>query len=274
MTAAPTPNTKHLTRMVKKIHICWFGGNMPDSVKRNLDCWRRLNPDYEIRLHDESSVDVSAYPYAQRATAAKRWGFVTDIVRLIVLLREGGWYFDADVEPIRPLDTLDKGDDKLILGYMYDCAIGTAAMYAPPQHPYLQQLLEKYHHIHPEHWIVNNSVFTEFFVNEVPGFLLNGRAWENELCRLYPKEMFEQPSFIRSHGLSIHHCCGSWKTAAGSFSVDGRTSLFAHLDKWARRKWTTWRARGRNEFTACYRAALKGERLPFDTSYYYEKPQQ
>lgn len=34
--------------MVKKIHYCWFGSELPDSVKRNIEHWAKLNPDYEL----------------------------------------------------------------------------------------------------------------------------------------------------------------------------------------------------------------------------------
>ena len=42
---------------------------------------------------------------------------------------------DADVEIVRPLSELSayNADNKLQMGYMYDCALGTAVLYAPPQ---------------------------------------------------------------------------------------------------------------------------------------------
>ncbi len=255
--------------MVKKIHVCWFGSPMPDMVKRNVDRWAVLNPDFEICLYHEGNIDVSAYEFGRRALEQEKWGFLVDIIRPQALLREGGFYLDADVELVRPLNCLEPWGDKLVMGYMYDCALGTAALYAPPAHSYLTDILSRYERIQPAVWPVSNSVFTEYFVNEVPGFLLNGREWENEHCKLFRKEFFEQPSFRRQQGLAIHHCCGSWKTASSSFTFDGTVSLRSHFLKWASRQLRTWHSCRHNEFTPIWRAACKGVRRHFDTSIYY-----
>ena len=187
-------------------------------------------------------------------------------------MEDGGFYIDADVELIRPLKLLEKdnGGGKLQIGYIYNCALGTGILYSPKSHPYLVEILRSYKYVRPDIWPVSNTIFTAYFVNRVLGFLLNGRAWENELCRLYPKEIFEQPSFIRSRGMSIHHCCGSWKREFNrSFGFEQQLNLIAHLLKWASRKRRTWLASLNNEFTSCYRAALKGDCVPFDISGIY-----
>lgn len=256
--------------MIKKIHCCWFGSEMPDAVKRNIAHWEKLNPDFEICIYDVGNIDVSEYEFGRRALEERRWGFLVDIIRPQKLVEEGGFYLDADIELVRPLSTLEDEGDKLVMGYMYRCALGTAALYSPPNHPYMRDILAKYENIRLDKWIVSNSIFTEYFINSVPGFLLNGNEWQNEMCHIYPKEFFEQPSLIRSHGVSIHHCCGSWKNlAGGSFALSATVSPLAHLKKWAARKWRTYRAAQSNEFTPVYRAALRGERLPFDASGYY-----
>lgn len=258
--------------MIKKIHYCWFGGEKPDAVKRNVEHWAQLNPDFEICEWNESNVDVSEYEFGRRALACEKWGFLVDTIRPQKLVEEGGFYIDADVELIRPLSDLEEQTDKerLLIGHIYDCALGTAILYSPKSHPYLVDILHSYNYIQPEKWPVSNTIFTAYFVNRVSGFLLNGRAWENELCRLYPKEFFEQPSFIRSRGVSIHHCCGSWKKEfSRTFHFNTGMGMLAHLLKWASRKRRTWLSARNNEFTSCYRAALGGRRLSFDISGIY-----
>ncbi len=242
---------------------------MPDMVRRNVDRWAAMNPDFEICLYDEDNIDVSAYEFGRRTIEQRKWGFLVDIIRPQALIREGGFYLDADIELVRPLSCLEPWGDRLVMGYMYDCALGTAALYAPPQHPYLVDILKRYERIRSDAWPVSNSIFTEYFINEVPGFLLNGREWENGQCKLFRKEFFEQPAFRRMQGVAIHHCCGSWKTASSSFTFEGTVSPFAHLKKWASRQCRTWYSCRHNDFTATWRAACRGIRLPYDASRYY-----
>ncbi len=91
----------------KIIHYCWFGGNpLPSAAEKCIESWRRLLPDYEIREWNEQNFDVTSHPYAKMAYEQKRWAYLSDIVRLIVLEREGGFYFDTDVELVRRPDEL------------------------------------------------------------------------------------------------------------------------------------------------------------------------
>lgn len=259
--------------MVKKIHYCWFGGKKPEAVKRNVEAWGRLNPGFEILEWNESNTNVEEWSFALRAKQEQRWGFLADVIRLMKLGEEGGFYLDADVELVRPLADLDIRDNgtKLLMGYMYECALGTAVLYSPPGHPYLKEILNSYNYISSDKWPVNNSIFTAYFINKVSGFLLNGKAWENEYCRLFPKEFFEQPALLRRSGMSIHHCCGSWKkTFAGDFGFQ-RQQYFSHMLKWASRQYRVWKATRANEFTLCWRAARRGVALPFDILKYYDK---
>ncbi len=256
--------------MIKKIHCCWFGSEMPDSVKRNIEHWEKLNPDFEICLYGLDNIDVSDYEFGRRAIVNKRWGFLVDIIRPQKLVEQGGFYLDADIELVRPLSSLESVEDKMLIGYMYNCALGTAALYSPKDHPYMTDILSKYKTIGQEKWIISNSIFTEYFINSVPGFLLDGKEWENDKCHIYPKEFFEQPAFIRNCGVSIHHCCGSWKSLSPSrFGVGTTVSPVSHLKKWAARKWRTYRACRKNEFYEVHQAALRGESRPFDSSSYY-----
>lgn len=256
--------------MTKIINYCWFGGAVPDAVKRNVEGWSRINPDFEIREWNDSNCDVSEYEFGRRAWGAKRWGFVVAPVRVDKLYEFGGWYVDADVDMITPLSRYEDAGDKMIIGYLYDCALGTAVVYSPPRHPYIAEIRKRYHRIETEFWPVSNSIFTEYFINEVPGFLLNGQRWENENVLVLPRDVFEQPSFIRSRGTSIHHCCGSWAPAAGNrFAFSGTAAGWGHLVKWAKRWRRNYLQLRSNEFVDCYRAAKQGIRLPFDASKYY-----
>ncbi|MEG0837060.1 MAG: hypothetical protein RSD44_01415 [Akkermansia sp.] len=176
---------------------------------------------------------------------------------LPVNLTQSRFYIDCDVELFKSLRTLQTDDKHLVMGYMYKCALGTAMFYSPPQHPILKEILNLYNEVKHESWPVSNSIYTDYFINNVPNFLLNGKAWENENITLYPKEFFEQPAFIPSQGYSIHHCCGSWdpnsKNKTFALSLDSN-----HWIKWLKRKINTARALRKNEYYEYYKQACKG----------------
>ena len=248
--------------MIRKIHCCWFGGPVPANVAANVAAWQRLNPNFEIREWSEANTDLDATAFGRRALAEKKWGFVADIVRLQKLQTEGGFYLDTDVELVRPLALAGEEAGHLVLGYIYDCALGTAVIYSPPRHPVIGGLLEEYQHVRAGAWPVNNTVFTDYFINRVPGFRLDGRRWQSasEKITVYPKEFFEQPALIRQHGMAIHHCSGSWmaQNAGGGFQTGSRDP---HLVKWLKRQLRTFVACLQSEYRGVYRAARRGRRL-------------
>lgn len=91
----------------KIIHYCWFGGNpLPESAQKCIKSWRKHFPDFEIREWNESNFDVNVLPYTQEAYQAKKYAFVSDVARLIILCNEGGLYFDTDVEVIAGFDDI------------------------------------------------------------------------------------------------------------------------------------------------------------------------
>ncbi len=91
----------------KIIHYCWFGGNpLPQMAQRCIDSWKKYLPDYEIKQWDETNFDVNIIPYTRQAYEAKKYAFVSDYARFLILYQYGGLYFDTDVEVIKPLDDI------------------------------------------------------------------------------------------------------------------------------------------------------------------------
>lgn len=91
----------------KIIHYCWFGENKkPAIIKKCIRSWRKYCPGYRIVEWNESNFDVNCISFCADAYKAKKWAFVSDYVRLKVLLEYGGIYMDTDVELIRPIDDL------------------------------------------------------------------------------------------------------------------------------------------------------------------------
>lgn len=99
----------------KIIHYCWFGGNpLPALAKKCIESWKKYLPDFEIKEWNEHNFDVNSHPYAKMAYEGRRWAYLSDVVRLIVVEREGGFYFDTDVELVRrPSELLDSTPSQL-----------------------------------------------------------------------------------------------------------------------------------------------------------------
>ena len=91
----------------KKIHYCWFGrGEKPALAKKCIASWKKYCPDYEIIEWNEDNFDVGLNDYTKMCYAQKKWAFLSDYVRLWVVHRYGGLYFDTDVELVRNPDFL------------------------------------------------------------------------------------------------------------------------------------------------------------------------
>lgn len=86
----------------KIIHYCWFGGKpLPRLAVKCKRSWERFFPGYEIREWNEGNFDVDAHPYTKYCYERGLWAYLSDFVRLAVVEREGGLYFDTDVEVVR-----------------------------------------------------------------------------------------------------------------------------------------------------------------------------
>lgn len=93
----------------KIIHYCWFGkGEKPKLAKKCIASWKKYCPDYEIIEWNENNFDVNLNGYTKWCYENKKYAFLSDYVRLLVVYENGGLYFDTDVELIRNPDFLLK----------------------------------------------------------------------------------------------------------------------------------------------------------------------
>ena len=91
----------------KKIHYCWFGRNpKPKLAEKCIASWKKYCPDYEIVEWNEDNFDIGMNAYTRSAYEQKKYAFLTDYARLLIIYEHGGLYFDTDVELIRPIDDL------------------------------------------------------------------------------------------------------------------------------------------------------------------------
>lgn len=90
----------------KHFHWVWIGTALPAWAEANMRLFRELNPEFASTLHGEEVLlpefaDAYAAIQGEHLYARK-----SDLLRLSALVRHGGWYFDCDFLPIRPLREL------------------------------------------------------------------------------------------------------------------------------------------------------------------------
>ena len=178
----------------KIIHYCWFGrGEKPDSAKKCIASWRKLCPDFEIREWNENNCDYCAMPFMAEAYAAKKYAFVSDVMRLIVLEQYGGVYFDTDVELIRDITPLlvDEG----FIGFENDEYVASGlTIAAVPHHPIIQAMIDKYKKLHFTNADgTTNAVGCPHLNTDVMerfGLVRNGREQTVAGIHVYPADYF------------------------------------------------------------------------------------
>lgn len=132
----------------KIIHYCWFGrGEKPELAKKCIASWRKSCPDFEIREWNEGNCDYLSIPFMAEAYAAKKYAFVSDVMRLIVLEQYGGVYFDTDVEVLRDISPLL--DDEGFIGFENDQFVNSGQVMAgKAHHPVIRAMIEEYKKLH------------------------------------------------------------------------------------------------------------------------------
>ena len=118
----------------KIIHYIWLGKKeKPELFYRCLESWKKFCPDYEIKEWNEDNFDFSASPYAMQAYKNKKWGFVTDYIRVEILKKYGGFYLDTDVELVKSFYSLL--DKQFVISFENGAYCETAVQGCVPNHP-------------------------------------------------------------------------------------------------------------------------------------------
>jgi len=167
----------------KLLHFTWKTADLPRVMQLYLDAWRRLHPDWDIRLWTDDTMlafVTEHYPgllatYEGYPRMIQR----ADAFRYLVLGKLGGIYADLDVEPLQPVTPL----------LAYDCFLG----------------VEPLEHINPDR--IHQGVpflFTNAFMGSVP----NHPMWQaviGQLADLADQETFFStgPSMVTAVALSL-----------------------------------------------------------------------
>ena len=202
------------------IHYCWFGrGTMPELALKCIESWHKFMPDYEYRLWDEDSFDVTSVPYVKEAYEARKFAFVTDYVRLYALYTEGGIYMDTDVEVLKPYDDLlELSGFTGYEGSKYLPPV-TGTMASEPGNAWVKEQLDSYlgaHFLLPDGSMdttTNTVRITR--IMKAGGFVPDGKKQVYKDMHFFPVEYFcpRQTTgevLITENTYCDHHFLGSW----------------------------------------------------------------
>ena len=132
-------------RIPKIIHYCWFGGKpLPKLALKCRKSWEKFFSGYVIKEWNEQNYDVYTNEYTKYCYEHKLWAYLSDYVRLDVVEREGGLYFDTDVEVVKkPENVLNSYH--AYFGWETTEYINTGLGFAAePHHPAVKAMLAMY----------------------------------------------------------------------------------------------------------------------------------
>lgn len=200
-------------------------------------------PDYEIKQWDETNWNVNCCDYVAEAYEAKKWAFVSDYARFDILYKEGGIYFDTDVELIRPIDDLvSKGP---FMGFETDYGLNEEGTVAPglglaayPGLSFYKRVINSYR---SDSFILDNGTYNlSTVVARVTGLLKQSGLKSAsgvqvvEGIYIYPSEYFNPKDYhsglvrATSNTRSIHHFSMSWLDSANRREHDISAFLIRH----------------------------------------------
>jgi hypothetical protein len=181
-----------------------------------ISTWKKLLPEYELRLWDETSFDIDSSDFVREAYRAGKFAFVSDYVRLCALKEYGGIYLDTDIEVIRSFDPLLRGRGA-VFGFESGEKVMTAFMAARPEHPIIHAFLSCYEGrvfdaAEPE----PNTVLLTGVLKDRGLVLNNTMQLLGEDTAVFPLDYFQAYDFskamlcVTEHTCTIHRCFGSW----------------------------------------------------------------
>lgn len=100
------------------LHIIWVGNNAaPDYFKKNISTWKKLMPNWEIKVWTNSDLNPSVIDanYLHLINKSNIGAQKADLLRYYVVNKFGGYYIDSDITPYRSLEELDIGNHDVVL---------------------------------------------------------------------------------------------------------------------------------------------------------------
>lgn len=206
----------------KIIHYCWLGEDiLPDKIQSCIDSWKKRLPEYDIKLWNTETFDVSSVKWVKEACEAKKYAFAADYIRFYALYNFGGIYLDTDVEVMKPFN--DLLDYESFIGFEFSGIPESAVIGAQKELLWIKKCMDWYHSQSfydkkgKMRQIVVPFLMKSVFENEEKIELIdNGKLQLFGAKALFPYIYFSPKNFYSGkivtspHTYTIHYSEASW----------------------------------------------------------------
>lgn len=208
------------------INYCWFGREpLNEKSKKCIESWKKYLPGWQIKEWNEDNFDINFNDYVKEAYERKKWAFVSDVARLVIIEKEGGIYLDTDVELIVNIEGLiEEGPFMGIESIEPHVKVNPGLIIAAEKHnEVIQSVLETYK---GEHFTSNTGDSSKYTIVERTtdvlrkkySFSNNNSVQDLGVICIYPKDYFCPINYttgkldITDNTKSIHWFESSWLT--------------------------------------------------------------
>ena len=208
----------------KLIHLCWFGGDeYPVEVKSCLESWKRVLPDYEIRVWNYDDAMALDIPFVKEALHQKKWAFAADVVRFYAVYKYGGVYMDSDIFLYKRFDELMERGDEFITFHEKcdpehkDFGLQAAMFMGVAGNRFCKEMVDHYrdvHFINPDG--TTNQVISPERMRVVAmayGYVSDDQEQNLGIMRVMPTRMLKpRKRYLRyDDTIGEHRVVGSWR---------------------------------------------------------------
>lgn len=222
----------------KIIHYCWFGNNeFPPLVKKCIKSWKKYLPEYEFKLWNEETFDISSNNWCKDAYTHKKYAFVADYVRLKVLYQYGGIYLDTDIIMYKTLNPFLT--NYAFMGFERNDVLSMGVMGFHKNNNIIRELLSYYDqpfNLEIISKLESNANVTTAYLAKHYGLSRDNKDQIVENIHIYPKTYFNPMDYFGNWDKSNNTVCchlymGSWLPADEQRKLKLRKTVFFKICK-------------------------------------------
>jgi mannosyltransferase OCH1-like enzyme len=131
-----------------------MGSPMPERYVGYGELWKSLNPDMELHDWTEEEImdsqwwnvkvlqDLYTKSKLPGADMVAYYTHLADVIDYELIWEHGGWYFNTDLKPIKPLSVLQQPEDLPALAMEDDVHAVNMAMYGPKNSAFFAKVID------------------------------------------------------------------------------------------------------------------------------------